>query len=385
MALDALIAREFHLDPALIHLNHAAIGPWPQRTVAAVEAFAAENGRMSSSRFPDWLRTTRDLRAGLCRLIGAAAPDDIALVTNTSEGLSIVAHGLSWSAGENVVITNLEFISNRIAWESLARYGVECRVADITGPDPEGAIEALFDRHTRLLSVSSVQYGRGLRMDLARLSAACRKRGIVFCVDAIQSLGALAHDCEAEGIDILVAGGHKWLLSPEGMGLFYCRPEIRDRLDLHRFGWHMVEHAGDFERADWAPAAGARRFEAGSPNRLGIMALQASVSLFLEAGPAAIEARVLANADTLREGLAGRPDIEILSPSAPARRSGIVTFAVAGCPATALANWLGANGVLCAARGGGVRFAPHFHNRADSLERALALLDDAAAACRGQA
>jgi len=160
---------EFVLDDSIIYLNHAGVSPWPQRTAAAVEAFAAENARVGSRYYGAWVETEHALKAQLQRLINAASGDEIALLKNTSEALSVVAYGLSWKPGDNIVITSQEFPSNRIVWESLGKSGVETRAADLDGEtSPEDAIISRIDRNTRLVSVSSVQYATGLRLDLEK-------------------------------------------------------------------------------------------------------------------------------------------------------------------------------------------------------------------------
>jgi selenocysteine lyase/cysteine desulfurase len=365
---------EFSLDADIAYLNHAAVAPWPRRTANAVQAFAEENRARGAAAYPDWLKTERALRGRLKRLVNAAGEDDIALVKNTSEGLSFVAYGLDWQAGDNVVSTNQEFPSNRIVWESLAGRGVELRGVDISGADPEGEMIAAIDARTRLVSVSSVQYATGLRMDLPRLGEACRAGGVLFCIDAIQSLGALRFDARACHADFIVADAHKWMLGPEGIALFYSRPEARDRLALAQYGWHMVEHAGDFERTAWRPAASARRFEPGSPNMLGIHAMEASLSLLEDEGMDRVEARLLERASQLAGAIAAESELELLSPALPARRSGIVTFRFRHGDAAfhaELYRRLMANGVICAHRGGGIRYSPHFYTQPDVIDRAL--------------
>ncbi|MFM1892165.1 MAG: hypothetical protein RLZ44_1242, partial [Pseudomonadota bacterium] len=279
-------ADEFPLAPDLAYLNHAAVAPWPRRAAAAVARFAEENLHQGARHYPAWLEVEQRLRERLARLLNAPSPDDIALLKNTSEGLSVVAHGLAWSAGDNVVGIHADFPSNRVVWESLGRCGVRFRGVDLNAAaDPEQALIAACDRDTRLLAVSSVHYATGLRLDLERLGRHCRAHGILFCVDAIQSLGALPLDVQALGVDFVAADGHKWLLGPEGIAVFYCRPELRERLTLHQFGWHMLAHPGDYERLDWQPAASAKRFECGSPNMLGIHGLEASLALLQAVGP----------------------------------------------------------------------------------------------------
>jgi selenocysteine lyase/cysteine desulfurase len=379
MDLERLIAQEFPLREDIIHLNHAAVAPWPQRTVDAVIRFARENAQQGSLAYGQWLQTEAHLRAQLKTLINAPSSQDIALLKNTSEGLSIIAQGLPWQAGDNIVTADEEFPSNRIVWESLARRGVELREAALAqAPTPEDALFAQVDEHTRLITVSSVQYGSGLRLDLARIGAFCRAHDIRFCVDAIQSLGALALDAQDIGADFVVADGHKWMLGPEGVALFYCRAGLRDGLQLTQYGWHMLEHPGDFDRREWEPAHSARRFECGSPNLLGIHALSASLSLLEDADIARVEAAVLQRARLLFEAIAARPELELMTDTRPGRFGGIIRFRHRGMTPQALHHHLSGKSVLCAQRAGGVRFSPHFYTAPEKLTQAVVL---AAAAC----
>jgi selenocysteine lyase/cysteine desulfurase len=367
----------FDLEPDLIYLNHAAVAPWPRVAAAAVRDFADENARSGAFHYPRWTATESRLRANLARLINAPSPDDIALLKNTSEALSVVAYGLAWEPGDNVVISNQEFPSNRIVWESLAAQGVETRRVDLrAAATPEDALIQAMDRRTRVLAISSVQYATGLRMHLERLGSHCRAHGALFCVDAIQSLGALQFDVQACGADFVAADAHKWMLGPEGVALFYCRAELRERLRLHQFGWHMVERVGDYTRDDWTPAASARRFECGSANMVGIHAFDAGVALLLDIGMDNVERRVEFNTGELLRLLRARPALELLSDPTPARRSGIVTFKPGGTDPKALYDGLVSRRVFCAARGGGIRFSPHFHTAPEQLARAFQRVDE---------
>jgi selenocysteine lyase/cysteine desulfurase len=360
-----------HLNE-LIYLNHAAVAPWPRRTAEAVAAFADENMRLGSKNYPKWLQVEQRLRANLAGLINAPSFDDVALVKNTSEALSFVAYGLQWQAGDNVVSSDQEFPSNRIVWQSLASQGVEFREADLgAGPTPEDALFALVDARTRLLTISSVQFASGLRMDLERIGRFCRERDILFCVDAIQSLGALRFDVQRIGADFVMADGHKWLLGPEGLGLFYCRAELLERLRLSQYGWHMVDPLGDFASRDWRPAASGRRFECGSPNMLGIYALEASTALLLEQGMASVEERVLANSRYLFERLARTGKVEVLSNQDEGRYAGILTFRPLRGDVDALFGHLTTKDIFCAQRGGGIRFSPHFYTPREQLDDAV--------------
>lgn len=367
---------EFPLDESLIYLNHAAVAPWPRCAAEAVKRFAEENATQGATHYPRWLKVEQELRTLLAWLLNAPSAADIALVKNTSEALSIVAYGLEWRPGDNVVSIAQEFPSNRIVWESLVKYGVDLRLADVyASDDPEAQMFALCDGHTRLLSVSSVQYARGMRMDLERISSFCRANDILLCVDAIQSLGALPFDLQRTPADFVMADGHKWMLGPEGLGVFYCRAELREQLTLRQYGWHMVEQRGDYDRTDWQPASTATRFECGSPNMLGIYGLHASLSLLQEIGLDEIAKGVLRHAALVIEQVEKRDRLELLSPPDPSRRSGIVTFSMEGLDVKALHAYLMANGVICAQRGGGIRFSPHFYTGPERIQQAFEILD----------
>ncbi len=361
---------EFNLDSDVLYLNHAAVSPWPRRTVDAVRQFATENGQRGSQQYPQWLQRESALREQFRELINAQSCDEIALLKSTSEALSVIAWGLNWAAGDRIVYPAQEFPSNRIVWESLRTLGVTTSAVDISATDdPEQALIDALAPQTRLLSVSAVQYADGLVLDVNKLGAACKARGILFCVDAIQCLGALPFDVQACQADFVAADGHKWLLGPEGLALFYCRQPLIKTLRLNQFGWHMVEAMGDFDRTDWAPAESARRFECGSPNMLGIHALHASLSLLLDTGMQQVARRLRNNTRYLIDQL--QEHTEILSPQAELRRAGIVTVRTAGEDTEARYRHLQNKGVVCALRGGGIRFSPHYYTAREVLDRAI--------------
>ena len=251
------------------------------------------------------------------------------------------------------------------------------RAADITSNDsPETAIIESLDDRTRLLSVSAVQYGGGLKLDLPVLGAACQERGILFCVDAIQSLGAVRLDVQACQADFVMADAHKWMLGPEGIALFYCRQAVMERLDLKQYGWHMLEAPHNFDNKDWEIAGSARRFECGSPNMTGIHALHASLSLILETGMQTIEAQVLDNTRFMIDFFSQQADrYALITPTAEQRHAGIITFRPLYETPESLFEMLRMENVFCALRGGGIRFSPHFYTPRKRLFKALEMLD----------
>ena len=365
---------EFAQARDLRYLNHAAVGPWPKRTAAAVQKFAEENVLLGARDYPDWMKVEQRLRERLARVLNAPSTDDIALVKNTSEALSFVAFGLDWKAGDNVVISDEEFPSNRVVWEALKPQGVEVIQVSLQGADPEGALLAACGPRTRLLSISSVQFATGTRVDIERLGQGLKQRGVLFCVDAIQHIGALPFDVQASQCDFAMADGHKWMCSPEGLGVFYCRAELRPQLQLHEFGWHMLEHSGDYQRDQWQPAASAQRFECGSPNTLGVMALDASLSLLEEVGIDQIGKAVTDRVMWLEEGLSTIDGVRLHSTRTAERRSGILTFSLDHKPTADVWQQLMRSQVVCLPRGPGIRFSPHFYTQSQVIEETLAIV-----------
>lgn len=354
-----------------IYLNHAAVSPWPQPVADAVQTFARENLEWGSMHYLRWLETEQALRDKACRLLNADSADDIALVKNTSEGLSFVAYGYPWQSGDNVVGIAQEFPSNRFVWQSLADQGVTFRTLDLdklAGQAPEQALMELCDRDTRILAVSAVQYTTGLRLDLEQLGAFCHRRGILFCVDAIQQLGAIPFDAQSCQADFVIADGHKWLLGPEGLGVFYSRAEARDRLKLTQYGWHMAEDSGHYQADTFTPARSARRFECGSPNMLGIHALNAALGILLDEGMEQVWRQVSRKTEQLEEGLKQLPNLRILSNRDINRRSGILTFTAGVERDEQIWQMFQQNRVMAAQRGGGLRLSPHFYTPESQLQ-----------------
>jgi cysteine desulfurase/selenocysteine lyase len=373
--MQKLIEQEFNLSHDLIYLNHAAVSPWPVRTARAVQKFAEENMIEGSLQYPEWLKKESELRRQARLLLNAPSVNNIALLKNTSEALSVVAYGLDWKDGDNIVSSDQEFPSNRIVWESLTSKGVEFREADLgKSSSPEDALFSLVDKKTKLITISSVQFGTGLRMDLKQIGDFCREKSILFCVDAIQSLGAIQFDVQDINADFVMADGHKWMFGPEGLAIFYSRPEARDRVNLSQYGWHMVKDLGDFERKEWEPATTSRRFECGSPNMIGIHALNASLSLLLEIGMENVEKEVIRRSKYLIDKINAHDNLELITSSSKNRYAGIITFKKLNVDNERLFQHLIDNNMFCALRGGGIRLSPHFYTPMEHLDKAIAVI-----------
>ncbi len=372
MSIKILLKKEFPLQEDLIYLNHAAVSPWPKRTSDAVKAFAEENTYYGAQNYPKWLGVEKKLRRQLKTLVNAPSTDDIALLKNTSEALSVVASGLNWAKGDNIVSSNEEFPSNRLPWLAQAKHGVEFKEIDLHEAEtPEASLIQACDEKTRLLTISSVEYGTGKRIDLEKLGQFCSENNILFCVDAIQSLGALPFDVQKINADFVMADAHKWLLGPEGIALFYCKREVRDLLELHQFGWHMVKNVGNYAEKDWQIADSAQRFECGSPNMLGIHALSASLSLIEEVGIDVISNNIINNVSYIIDNIKNIGGLSFISPMEKPQYAGIVTFDIKGKNMTDIYTKLMKNKVICANRAGGIRFSPHFYTSREKIDKGL--------------
>ncbi|HMB59657.1 MAG TPA: aminotransferase class V-fold PLP-dependent enzyme [Xanthomonadales bacterium] len=354
------------------YFNHAAVGPWPLCAAEAVQQFAEENAQRGPTGYSQWIKREERLREHLVMLLSAPSVDDIALLKNTTECISTVAWGLDWKRGDNVVVLEGEFPSNLLPWLAQSERGVKVRRVDPRETEnAEAGLISAMDENTRLLAVSSVRWSDGFRLNLKTLGKACRNRGILFLVDAIQQLGALGLDVESCHIDFLAADAHKWLLGPEGVAVFYTSQRTRPLLALRQQGWHMYDNPFHFNRTDWTPAATARRFEAGSPNSLGQVAMNASLELLLETGLAEVEKRVLSNTGVLIDGLGQIPGVAVQSDTRSDRRSGIVNFSAEQLTPARIHAALMQRTIYCTVRGPGVRLSPHFYQGEAEIEQVL--------------
>jgi selenocysteine lyase/cysteine desulfurase len=364
---------EFAQRDRYVNFNHAGIASVPRRVTRAVGEFIEEATAVESGVHARWEQRAGAVRAAFARLINAHA-EEVAFVDNTSHGLSLVAGGLTWQAGDNVVAIDGDYPSNVYPWWGLRRFGVETRmVATHAGRFGVDDVRAALDERTRLVAVSAVDWQTGFRCDLGAIGALCRERGILFVVDAIQAVGALQLDVARDLIDCLAAGGHKWLVSVEGCGCLFISRRVLDQLQPSQLGWKSVRDATRHLPYHFDLRPDAARFEPGSPPHLAVHALGAALDLLHEVGPAAVEACVLELTERLAAGLRRR-GADIVSPWGERERSGILTFRSAGDPAH-LVRRLQEQGIICRVRAAGVRLAPHFYNDEDDIARFFRVLD----------
>jgi cysteine desulfurase/selenocysteine lyase len=364
--------REFPVTSRWAYFDHAAVAPLSERarrTLVEWAADLAENGVVHDSAR---VRDVEEVRRRAAALLNAD-PFDIAFIKNTSEGVGIVAEGLPWRAGDNAVTAEDEYPANVYPWMNLAGRGVELRRV----PSRDGRIliddlRAAIDGRTRLVSLSFVEYASGFRNDLDVVGQMCRENGIVFFVDAIQGLGVLPLDVQRTPIDFLAADGHKWLLGPEGAGLFWVRRELVERLHPVGIGWNSVTDSRNFGRIELRLKPHAGRWESGSLNVGGILSLGASLELVLAAGIDAVAGRIMHLTDYLCEQ-AARAGVGVYSSRRPGEKSGIVSLTVAG-DVRALVRRCRDVGIVVNHRAGRLRVSPHAYNTVEELDRLVALL-----------
>jgi len=370
----ATVAHEFPIKKRRCYLNNASIGALSLPVIAAVDRFmhdVRDNGR---NEYPNWCKyADTSIKQRIARLIGAKS-SEIAFIKNTTEGLGFVANGYPWKQGDNVIIADIEYPSNVYCWVKLAKLGVEVRwVKNQQGRIRVDDIRALMDSKTRVVSLSAVQFSNGYRQDLESTAALCNERGVLFNLDGIQWIGALAIDVERLGIHFLSVGGHKWLLAPIGTGFFYCRQEAMDRIEPPTVGYHTVDKHEDHMDYELVYRGNAGRFEEALVNFPGIWGLDAATRMQLALGTEQIQRHILALTSRAVEGLRSR-GYEIVSPFGDDERSGIVSFRHRGIRADAIADRLKISGVDVAVRGGALRISPSYYNDAQEIDRFLQTL-----------
>lgn len=365
----------FPILEKLTFLNHAAVAPISVAAGQALRQYAsqAESAAYCGAR---WYGRIEAVRRAAATIIAARGAHEIAFVPNTSTGLALVARGLDWVPGDNVVITAVEYPANRYPWQDLERLGVSLiEVPQLPDGriDAEDVADAITDR-TRIVSISHVQYGSGHRVDLRPISAMVHRAGGHLCVDAIQSVGAMPVDVQALGIDFLAADGHKWMLGPEGCGIFYCHEDLIEMLHPAVVGWMNMVNATDYGNYHFKFRLDARRFEPGSFNVPGIMALGASIELLLEVGLDRVWSRIEALTALLNDALKDK-GYRVFSPRTdPSERSGIIVFEPPPAdvrptpPLEQIAADLQRQDIIIAVREGRLRASPHFYNTPAQLQ-----------------
>ncbi|HMP84593.1 MAG TPA: aminotransferase class V-fold PLP-dependent enzyme [Verrucomicrobiota bacterium] len=368
---------EFPVCRAKVFLAHAGVCPLPRRVAVAVanyvnSATTADQEMFALSRLLD---EGRNLGARLLN----CQPSEIAFVGPTSLALSFVAGGLSFRRHDNILVYHDDYPSNVYPWMALADKGVEVRLLNIRslGNIRPRDVIGQVDENTRLVALASCHFVSGHRLEHNAIGAELRKRGILFCLDAIQTLGAFP--TTVEYVDMLAADSHKWLLGPCGAGILYVRKEILDQVKPTVYGSNNVRSPDFIAQEQVVFRSGAKRYEPGSYNMLGIIGLNAALELALEIRVDNIAAELLRKRGHLVSALKSK-DYDVLNADSPdANASGIVTFHKESCDLPALHKKLESAGVITSLRSDRkgrryIRLSPHYYNTDAELNRALELL-----------
>jgi cysteine desulfurase/selenocysteine lyase len=368
------IRKLFPVTRNYVYFNHAAVAPLPLPVYERMEQHARDVLQHGLAHFRQWGQAVERVRQLAARLINAQ-PREIAFAPNTSAGLGFIANGMEWRAGDNLVTADCEFPANVWPWLRLEReLGVEVRMAR----EREGRLETeeilgLIDARTRLVTLSFVEFASGFRNDLAAIGRHCRKRDVLFLVDAIQGLGALTLDVERDCVDALCADAHKFLLGPEGCALFYLSERALERVRPTLVGWLSVQQPYDFGNYEQGYAAGARRFEPGTLNTAGVLGLGAALELFLSLGSERIERYLLELGDYLCGRLAER-GYRVVSSRRPGEQSAIIACEHDRYAAGDLYHRLEEQRIITTPRMGRLRISPHFYNVREEIDRLIAAL-----------
>lgn len=365
----------FPVTERAVYLNHAAVSPPPTPTIRAIQSQLEDVSTNGSVNFRSWLATKERARKLLASMLGAR-PEQIAFMRNTSDGLATVANGLRWRAGDNLVTFRREFPSNIYPWLRLrAAFGVEVRMCE----ERDGRVDldeliGLIDAKTRVVAISQVQFASGFRVDLERLAKAARGHDALLVVDVIQALGVIPINVDHESVDVAAGAGHKWLLTPEGIGILYLSDRARERIEPTLVGWTSVPNPDDQNNFDQPWNNGALAWETGTAPTALIHGLEASLRLLTETGVERIASYLEELTDYLCEKLDGTR-YQIISSRAGGEKSQIVCLRhEGGIEAMALYSHLKQRNIITAPRSGRLRISPHFYNTAADIDELVSNL-----------
>lgn len=367
----------FPVTERAIYLNHAAVSAPPQPTIDAIQSQLADVSENGSVNFRSWLAVKESARRLVAGMLGAR-PEQVAFMRNTSDGLSTVANGLDWRSGDNLVTFRGEFPSNLYPWLRLRdALGVEVRVCE----ERDGRVDVdelirLIDGRTRIVAISQVQYASGFRADLERIGRAARVHDALLVVDVIQALGVIPIDVGAELVDVAAGACHKWLLTPEGVGLLYLSDRARERIQPTLVGWTSVPNPDDYGNYEQGWNQGTLAWETGTAPVGLIHGLEASLKLLNEVGIERIQAYLETFTNHLCERLENT-NYKILSSRRAGEKSQIVCIQhTAGLSPMNLYSQLKNKHIITAPRGDRLRISPHFYNTTEEIDALVSALPE---------
>jgi cysteine desulfurase / selenocysteine lyase len=356
-----------HLEKGVTYLNHAASGPVSKPVLDVMNDFFREKSQRNIDDYPSFVKVTEETKEMLAYYINTEK-ERIAFADNTTSGLNLLAQGLKWEPGDEIILNDIEFPANVYPFLNLEKKGVNIQFVE----SHEGIVSAediieKISPKTRLISVSMVQFLSGYRIDLQKLGKACRSRDVILCVDGIQGLGALRLDVKEWNIDFLSCGTQKWMLGLQGLSFIYISKALQDKIDPVYVGWLGVNDGWNLLDYNLSLKDSAERFQPGSLNSVGIFALNASLKLFRDYGIKEVENNVLLNTKLLRTELKKLGLTAYPSEIDEKFYSGIVSFRHK--EAYSVLEVLKERKVEIAVREGIVRISPHFYNNESDIGR----------------
>ena len=354
-----------------VYLNNAGVAPTSARVTAAIDRWVhrlASDGLLIET----WLAEAEEVRCRLADFVGAF-PREIAFVRNTSHGLALVAEGLDWRADDEVAVcTEIEYPSNVYPWLHLAERGVRVtEIEPVAGGVTVEAVDRAIGQRTRVLALSAVQYASGHRADLKAIGELCAERGVLFCVDGIQIVGAAPLDVKQLGIHFLSADGHKWMLGTPGIGFLFVDESVCDRLRPVLVGWKSTTDAFNIDRTHFELKTDASKFEEGTPAFPLIAGLGAAIGLLQELGLEQIQARIQKLLASLENSLLA---IGCQVAPEPVHRAGILTFVKPGVSCEKIFQEAESKSIRISIRRDRMRVSPHVYNNERDIERLIELV-----------
>ena len=373
---EELRRHEFPVAAQKIFLAHGGVCALPRRVAQAMSDCAT--GGMLGDQEAFVMHQIADARKTGAQLLNCE-PDEVSLVGPTSLALSFVAAGLNFRKGDNVLIYHDDYPSNVYPWLALADKGVKVRLLNTRGLGVIRAIDVIgqVDENTRLVALASSHFVSGYRLDHDAIGQFLRERNILFCVDGIQTVGALP--TTVENVDYLAADAHKWLLGPCGAGILYVRRELQEKLNPPIYGWHNVRSPNFVAQPAIEFRSGAKKFEAGTHNLLGLVGMLAAMELVLEIGVDQIAAELRRKRAWLVPALQAKGYTVLNAEPKPENAGAITSFFAPGKDMAALNHQLTEGGVVASLRTDRqgqhyLRLSPHFYNTDAELHRMLELL-----------
>lgn len=367
------------------YLDNAAIGPLSAPARDVLKLWADESANNGDMVWMDWCERVESVRLAAADMIGAE-PEEIALVNNTTNGINIVAEGFPWREGDNVVTLANEFPANIYPWTNQADRGVETRMVPVEDGRPSlERIAESCDARTRVVSVSWVSYSSGWRHDLDRLAEVVHAQGALLFVDVIQGLGVFELDVKKTAVDFACADSHKWMLGPEGAGVFFIRGEHLDKLRPCGTGWRSVERPSEFTDLGQPLRKMASRYEAGTQCMGALAAMGASIELLRRFGPESLSRRVIELSDHACDRLQSigaevKTPRDVFGSNASSQegtnKSGIVVFTIPGKDPEEIKHRCIERGVAVSCRAGMLRASMHAYNNEDDIERLVEVVGE---------